>query len=986
MRISALTSLLALAGCSAPTVESEFAELIAPILQSRCAAATCHGVAAAEDRRGLDLHPDKYLTFELDSQGGLRDLDAALRSVKAKVDSTEDVEFSSLLRKPLPLAQGGLLHFQKNVFDSRADPEWRALRAWAGRVQDGSEHAEVPPLNELEQRFAEVVYPTLVRKGCTVVTCHGELNFGGAVLKPPAIPGTTRLPRATLRANYQEALRNLAPLGDPLHSRLFAKFLPLEAGGLPHKGGNDVFMAIAAEDKRDPRLDPELRQLLDWASAVQAQALSEVGSVAPTSSVTPSIIYVGGPLAPAGPFSQAPFTPGTDLYRLDAPWAPGTAANITAAYHSSPADIRDPAISHDGRRVVFSMRRSADDAANIYSLGVDGADLRQLTFDRADQAGGFINANTSPVYGPTDGTHYERSQSRERIYFVSTRGRGLTDRSDIQDSDLYAIDLDGSHLERLTFTPAAEVSPTFLATGEFSGTVVYTIQRAVTGGFRGALFRFPIDHNPEHHLQPEAHPHFGTVGVNQVYYGLRELVNGRGVLTLLDEGNQWRGGQLAILDRQLAVDTPAGLDLPTTVPAFRHALSVLTPGVGRRGESAEGLWRDPAPLPDGSFLVIHAEGPLDLDDPTTPPRGALLRVRLGEDRQQLRPRISQVDLVLPSQLEVSQPAVVAPRPFEDALHPRAFGDGDAPAVLVHSGTQVVEALLSKLPPLGARELRVDLAALRVLAPVTPLHVTPVRAQDTRSHRPGATSASLLGRAPLYAVAEVPLASDGSCVLELPARHPLRLSTLDAEKMARGSPHHHWSAPQSEERFPVGIATFAYAARCGGCHGAMDGKPEHVLMPPVDLITQASVSASRFAAQDRRRPLPPARASPVYVDFRRDLGPILSEKCAREGCHAGGAPAAQLSLTAEPTQAYTDAYESLLRSSDGAFLYVDAVGQRARASALMERLLGRELEAQAPLLGTCPPAGSPPLTAEELLTFTRWIELGAAYVGLPEVLP
>ena len=55
---------------------------------------------------------------------------------------------------------------------------------------------------------------------------------------------------------------------------------------------------------------------------------------------------------------------------------------------------------------------------------------------------------------------------------------------------------------------------------------------------------------------------------------------------------------------------------------------------------------------------------------------------------------------------------------------------------------------------------------------------------------------------------------------------------------------------------MGIATFAYAARCGGCHGAMDGKAEHVLLPPVDLITQASVSASRFAAQDRRRPLPP----------------------------------------------------------------------------------------------------------------------------------
>lgn len=970
--------------CTSASVEAEFEAVVVPILEQRCASAACHGVSATEDRQGLDLHPELYLTFELDSVGRIRDLDAALASVKAKVDSTEDPDFSSLLRKTLPVVQGGILHFQRAVFTSREDPEWMTLRDWVHSVTDGTEHADVPPLSNLELQYRETVYPTFVQKGCVLATCHGELNFGGAVLRAPAIPGTFSLPREALRASYHEAVSNLAPTGDLLRSRLLAKLLPLELGGIPHKGGNDVFMASSTEERRDPRSAPEVQAILQWASAVRSKALSEVGAVSTTT--TPAIVFVGGPIAPGGPFSIDPFTPGTDLYRLEPPWSPDAAVNLTAAHHEGPADIRDPAVSHDGRSLVFTMRRSPEDAANLYTLGVDGSNLRQLTFDRAEDRGGLVNSNRSPVFGPTDGTHFRVSGQRERIYFVSTRTRQWTDRGDIQDWELFAIDLDGSNLERLTFTPAAEVAPSFLATGEFFGTVVYTIQRAATGGLRGALFRFPIDHNGAHHLQPEAHPHFGTTGVNQVYLGLRELVDGRAVVTLLDEGNVWRGGQLAVLDRQLAVDTPGGIDLPTSVPGFRHALSVLTPEAARRGDSLGGLWRDPSPWPEGGFLAVHVPGPLDLDQPAQRLRGALVRVELAEDRETLKPSVGRVTTLLPSSSEVSQPVVVTPRPFEDELHERVWDSGSEPAVLVHSGAQVIEALLGHLPPVGARSLRDDLAQLRVVAPVSSLTVEAVPPEKTRSGRRGATSASLTGRTPLYAVGEVPLAPDGSCLVELPARVPMRLAFLDRRGMSVGADHHHWSAPKAKERFPVGIASFAYAARCAGCHGSMDGDPGQVLTPPVDILTQASVTLARFEDHDRRRPLDPQHVnegSSLHVDFRRDLEPILVTRCATVGCHAGASPAAGLSLTAAPTAFYTDAYESLLQHTGDTFLYVDALGQRARASALMERLLGAELDAPRRLSGVCPPPGHPGLSEAEQQAFARWIELGAAFRGLPE---
>ncbi len=987
-RALAVWTMVGIAGGSSGCGESKRPQLetrALAVVEKRCANAECHG--AARNAEGLQLDASKWLTFQVDAAGKIADRAAALASMRAKVNSDEDPAFSTLLRKVVPVTQGGLDHFRGALFQSRDEDDYQTLADWAASAE-GTEGQDVPPLTPLEQQFADTVYPVLIQRGCVTATCHGPLGFGVSIFRAPALPGTLSASRADLRATYTEARRDLSLWGDPLQSRLITKMLPLDKGGVPHKGGNDVFFASETEQKIDPRQSPTVKSILDWLRAERKAALGAADATAGTAS---SIVFVGGPLPAAGPFDVPPFTPGSDLYRLDAPFKGQTPVNLTATLHTGPVDIRDPAISHDGKRLVFAMRQGADDALNLYTMDVAGGPLTQLTHDTAAADSGLTVANFAPVFGPNGGV--DRPNTDERIYFASTRAGDRADDARYQNADLYAVDVDGSNLERLTYTVVPETEPSFLTSGEFAGTMVYTIKRAVEGGFKGVLFRFPVDHNPAFHLQAEAHPHFGMSEPPQVFYRLRELPNGRSTLTLLDEHNVWRGGQLAVLERQFAVEVPVGNEATATLPGFRHALTILSPDATRESTSPDGLWRDPTALPDGSLIVAHAEGPIDLADPAAAPRPALVHITLAEDPATQRPTVASTEVLVDDpNLPVSQPVAVFPRPSEDPKHARAWSSTDESATLVHSGVQVIEAVLAQLPPVAARTVRDDLVYVRAMVPLSvagPLEVVPVPPEETRDGHLNATNLGLSGHMPLFAAVEAPVAADGSLAAKIPSKVPVRVVTLDADRVSVGALQHQWYAALPGERFPVGIPLGSFAARCGGCHGAMDGKPDSVLRPATDVVTQASVTQALYTDADRRRPidLPTIGAeSFILVDFQRDVAPILEAKCA--SCHSGATPAGGLSLTSTATQHFTDAYESLLAPGEGSAggqAYVDLQGHRARDSYLAEKIMGREYDAPKVLTQACPPSG-PGLTAEEKLTLLRWIEFGASFVGVPPAAP
>lgn len=981
-----------LIGATACTPDAEdkdlFGQEVVPIVQNRCADSRCHGTPADGSAPDHQLDPERWLTFTTDSAGRVTDIPGALKSSKAKVNSREKPDFSSFLRKTLPVGQGGQYHFQGSIFPSRDDADYKTLKRWADSISDGSEDADQLPLTANEQLFADTVYPLLIDRGCATTTCHGSLNFGGLVFHPPAIPGTHELSRLELRQTYQEALHNITLWGDVMRARLLTKMLPVEFGGISHKGGNDVFLAAEMQQTADPRDSATVKTLTDW---ILAERKARVAADLPAKPADPPLIVVGGPLTQAGPFDVQGFVPGTDLYRLDPPYT-GAPTNLTAALHTAPADIRDPAISHDGQTIVFSMRKDATDAHNLYTIGIDGQGLAQLTTDKADGGNGRIIGNFGATFGPNGGfVDSAGNKPDTRIYFSSTRAADVSDIATVQNADLYAIDRDGKHLERLTWTVVPEVQPHFLSVGEFYGTVVYTLKRSIEGGEKGVLFRFPIDHDRAHHIQPEAHPHFGMSEPPHVFYRLRELPDGRATLVLTDRNNRWRGGQLALLERQFAVEIPDADVGKATLPNFRHALTILSPDAARTGTSKDGMWCDPTALPDGSLIAAHAPGPLDLSDPTITPKTELVRITLVDDRKTNRAQVKSTDVLQKAdKMAWSQPVAAFVRAAEDPPHARAWTDDDSPATLVHSGVQVIEAVLQQLPPTAARTLRDDIAFVRAVVPLTvagPVDSTAVAAADTRDGHKSAIKASITGQMPLFAAIEVPPAKDGSLAAKIPAHVPVRVVTLDKDRIAVGALQHQWYATLPGETFPVGIPATSYNARCGGCHGALDGKLDSVLKPPTDFVTQASVTAAMYKDADRRVPLELPVVGPthfVLVDFQKDVQPVLTSKCATAGCHnadkAGG-----LTLTATATKHYNDAYESLLKpgtGSAGGFAYVDALGYRGRRSFLGEKVMNREYDADRKLEKQCPPAGSPQLTADEKLAIMRWIEFGAAWQGLP----
>ncbi len=115
--------------------------------------------------------------------------------------------------------------------------------------------------------------------------------------------------------------------------------------------------------------------------------------------------------------------------------------------------IRDPDVSHNGQRIVFSRRDTAfEDDLHIYELNLATGRVRQLTF-------GLGFADNEPVYLP-DGN----------ILFNSTRCTQIVDCWWTDVANLYVCDPDGRFLRRVTFDQVHTNYPKVLDDGR----VIYT--------------------------------------------------------------------------------------------------------------------------------------------------------------------------------------------------------------------------------------------------------------------------------------------------------------------------------------------------------------------------------------------------------------------------------------------------------------------------------------------------------------------------------
>lgn len=931
--------LLALAcGCSdssEPTGEELFRAQVAPVLEARCGAEVCHGVRQMSDAEGL---PEDAWVIHVDARGRLADWRQAYRASKAKINAAEAPAFSTLLRKPLGTVWGGLAHGGGDNLVSPHDPAYEAIAAWIEREERGGEDPQPAQLGELEAFFSEQVQPHLIGRSCAAANCHGLEAFTPFRLDP-GIPAEGAAPRWSVemtRHNYREARGFLSLDGDPTQSRLLEKSIPLHLGGITHRGGNDAFISGPG--------DPAWEALIEWAER-ERQELDD----SPDGSVD-GVVFVRGPLQAGSIFDPSGFVGGRDLYLLSPVEPDGAQTNLTEHLHDGAADVRDPDVSPEGTHVVFSMRRRQEEGFQLWELDLTSGEARQLTDDPAALSDGTALANLQPVYGPD-----------EYVYFSSNRHDVLAERADAPDLDLFRLPRAGGPIERLTYTPAPEIDPAIFRVAPHDGYLVFSYRRAVDARDKTVGFSFPLDFHVDYHI------YFGLTPEANVLHGFSELPDGRSAAIVADTDNVWRGGQLAIVDRNLGPDLASNTPVEqASLPGYAQTLRVLDDQVSPRGVSQAGVYRDPAALPDGSLLAAWAPGPVDLGDPQAAPRFQLVHLEVAETRQRCRglgctPSIESTRVLVDLE-EESAFSPVPVRRWARRWESDFALDPEEPALFSMIDIGVNDGIMQQLFPAGEKSF-VDQARYVRLVEALPAATAFGAGATLAPHMP----ARILG--------EVDLHEDQSLYVQVPAGVPFRTQLLDESRMSLGLQHNRWLFVWPGQHFRQSTTVQLYDQRCGGCHGSASGRPEDAWRA-VDTTTQASVTLAQYEDRNPRRPRRPielGESTRRAVDFVADAWPIIERGCASAVCHGGGAGG--LALSNQPSGDYSLAYVNLMsRGDEGGAALVDIERFSARRSLLIAIASGRSLQAGG--AGGDHPAVH--LSQQEVLTLVRWVEVGAPY--------
>lgn len=245
----------------------------------------------------------------------------------------------------------------------------------------------------------------------------------------------------------------------------------------------------------------------------------------------------------------------------------------TTLLESHEGVIRDPEVSYDGRRIVFSMRSCKDDYYHIYEINADGTGLRQLTF-----AEGV--SDIDPVYLPDGGIAF--SSTRQPKYCMCNRHIM---------ANLYRMDAGGKNITQLGISTLFEGHGTVMGNGQ----ILYDRWEYVDRNFGDAQGLWTV--NPD-----------GTK--HEIYYGNNTqcpggVIDGRQipgtdlVVCIFGACHELPWGALAVIDRKRGVDGEQSIV---------HIMPENSRELIGKGDLDSFKWldyyvEDPYPVDENNFLV-----------------------------------------------------------------------------------------------------------------------------------------------------------------------------------------------------------------------------------------------------------------------------------------------------------------------------------------------------------------------------------------------
>lgn len=238
--------------------------------------------------------------------------------------------------------------------------------------------------------------------------------------------------------------------------------------------------------------------------------------------------------------------------------------------------VRDPEVSFDGTKIVFSMRKNKSDSYHIYEINADGTGLRQLT-----RAKGV--SDIDPLYLPDGG-----------IVFTSTRQPKYCMCNRHIMGNLFRMDSDGANITQIGVSTLFEGHASLLSDGR----ILYDRWEYVDRNFGDAQGLWTV--NPD-----------GTK--HSIYYGNNTaspggVIDGREipgtdlVACIFGSCHDRPWGALAIIDRKKGVD---GADAVVSIWP-KESLGLVGKGNLDSFKWIDRMYEDPFPFDSQNLLVSRS--------------------------------------------------------------------------------------------------------------------------------------------------------------------------------------------------------------------------------------------------------------------------------------------------------------------------------------------------------------------------------------------
>jgi len=506
-------------------------------------------------------------------------------------------------------------------------------------------------------------------------------------------------------------------------------------------------------------------------------------------------------------------------------------------------------LSFDAKKVVFAYKKAKDRGYRIYEIGIDGAGLRQLTFDTPEESRltarygeHYRFEDCDPVYLPGGRIMFTSTRSRRRVFcFPSTV------------SSLYVMDADGGNVRCLSEGPVNEIAPSVMDDGQ----VIYTRWEYVDKGFGNVQSLWSVYPDGSH----SAHVYKNDLILPAGLIDARSIPGSSRIVAIGAPHCGLSVGPVILVDNSINRRTAAGM-------------TNLTPELGYPGMSPHpsgktfGYFKEPYPLSEKCFLVSHNPGPKDRE-----PTGYGIYV--------LDAWGNRAELYRDAEISCFQPTPLRPRrtpPRIPSFAPPSRTGRKAP------GTLFMQDVYQGMT--GIRRGRVKY--LRVMEAIGTSWD-----DGWRSGRQGdgaglqASAVSLkcdVNIKKIHGIATVH--EDGSAHFTVPAEKNLFFQALDEDYMELQRMRTFVNLMPGESR------------SCIGCH------EYRTLAPPLKPARPMALSGPAEALRPQ-----PGESGPRTVHYALDIRPILDRHCV--GCHGAKEPRGELDLSGELTKLYDRSYENLI---------------------------------------------------------------------------